>query len=140
MESQTPEFTAGDTITITTTISHEANIAGVYAQYVNQDEPYVKQGVVIAFEKGVAVHGSSIVNNPVPGPYLNGKIELETTVRADEKPGLYRLQAMTFLTAGAERLQIEDLPDHSFHILEEPTTPPIVAEWDFTLGSVDPDR
>ena len=101
MSEEIREFVAGDKITVTTTLEHEANIAGITVYYQSEDEPQASYGT-LALSKGRTDIGRSPFeqSTPLPGPYLRGEVTLETAVSPMQRPGTYRLRSIKLLTAG----------------------------------------
>jgi hypothetical protein len=131
MSEEIREFVAGDKITITTKLEHEANIAGVIAYYRSEEEP---GGSYVSFElsKGQTdIRGSSGEQSaPLPGPYLKGEVTLETTVGPRQRPGTYRLESIKLLTAGHKEIFVPEVPEDRIRILPEPTEPPRIDKWE----------
>ena len=47
MSEEIREYIAGDKITITTTLEHEANIAGITVSYHSESEPHATYGALV---------------------------------------------------------------------------------------------
>jgi hypothetical protein len=125
------EFVAGDKISITTTIEHEANIAGITAHYHSENEPHATYGA-LTLSKGTTVLGRSPWDQsaPLPGSYLSGEVTLETTVSPIQRPGTYVLDSIRLLTAGHQEIFVEEVPEDRICILPEPTDQPYIDRWE----------
>ena len=131
MSEEIKAFLAGDKITITTTLEHEANIAGITVSYHSEDEPHASYGA-LALSKGRTDIGRSPWDHsaPLPGPYLRGEVTLETTVSPMQRPGTYRLDSIKLLTAGHKEIFVQEVPEHRIRILPEPSDPPHIERWE----------
>ena len=131
MSEEIREFVAGDKITITTTMEHEANIAGITVHYHSENEPHATYGA-LSFSKGRTDPGRSPwdQSRPLPGPYLEGEVTLETTVSPKQRPGTYRLDSIRLLTAGHKEIFVQEIPGDRIRILPEPTDPPHIHRWE----------
>jgi hypothetical protein len=115
----------GDKIAITTTLEHEANIAGITVSYHSENEPHASYGALV-FSKGSTDVGRSPYDQSVslPVPYLNGEVTLEATVSLMQRPGTYLLDFIKLLTAGQKKIFVREIPEDRIRILPEPTDPP----------------
>ena len=132
MSEEIREYIAGDKITITTTLEHEANIAGITASYHSESEPHATYGALV-LSKGRKIDYSESpwdLSAPFPGPYLNGEVTLETTVTPMQRPGTYLLDSIKLLTAGHKEILVQEVPEDLIHILPEPTDPPSIVRWE----------
>src|SRR5215212_5568323 len=122
MSEEIREFVAGDKITITTTLEHEANIAGITVHYHSEDEPHASYGA-LSFSKGRTDIGRSAwdQSRPLPGPYLDGVVTPETTVSPKQRPGTYHVDSIKLLTAGHKEIFVQEVPEDRIRILPEPT-------------------
>jgi hypothetical protein len=104
MSQEIREFVAGDKIAITTTLEHEANIAGITVSYHSENEPHASY-VALVFSQGSTDVGRSPYDQsvPLPGPYLKGEVTLQTTVSPMQRPGAYLLDSIKIANRGAER-------------------------------------
>jgi hypothetical protein len=88
MSEEIQEFVAGDKFTVTTTLEHGANIAGITVSYHSENEPHASYGALVLsmgrIDVGRSPHDQSV---SLPGPYLSGEITLETTVSPMQRPG-----------------------------------------------------
>jgi hypothetical protein len=132
MSEEIRKFVAGDKITITTTLEHEANIAGITVSYHSESEPHASYGALV-LSKGRRTDISESpwdLSAPFPGPYLNGEVTLETTVTPMQRPGTYLLDSIKLLTAGHKEILVQEVPDDRIRILSEPTDPPHIDRWE----------
>jgi hypothetical protein len=131
MSEETREFMAGDKITITTRLEHEANIAGITVHYHSENEPHATYGA-LELSKGRAETRPTAwdMSAPFPGPYLKGEVTLETTVSPMQRPGTYRLDSIKLLTAGHKEILVQEVPEDRIRILPEPTDPPHIDRWE----------
>ena len=78
MSEEIQEFVAGDKFTVTTTLEHGANIAGITVSYHSENEPHASYGALVLskgrIDVGRSPHDQSV---SLPGPYLSGEITLE---------------------------------------------------------------
>jgi hypothetical protein len=126
------EYVAGDKITITTTIEHEANIAGIVVSYHSEDAPHASYGALTLSQGSTDISRSSPWDQSVslPGPYLEGEVTLETSVSPMQRPGTYRLESIRLLTAGHKQIFVQEIPEDRIRILPEPTHPPHIDRWE----------
>ena len=131
MSQEIREFVAGDKIAITTTLEHEANIAGITVSYHSENEPHASYGALV-FSQGSTDIGRSPYDQSVslPGPYLNGEVTLEATVSPMQRPGTYLLDSIKLLTAGQKEIFVREIPEDRIRILPEPTDPPHINRWE----------
>ena len=131
MSEEIRKFVAGDQITITTTLEHEANIAGITVSYHSESEPHATYGALV-LSKGRTDTSRSVYDHSVAvqGPYLNGEVTLTTTVSPVQRPGTYVLDSIKLLTAGHKEILVQEVPDDSIRILPEPTEPPHIDRWE----------
>jgi hypothetical protein len=132
MSEEIREYIAGDKITITTTLEHEANIAGITVSYHSESEPHATYGALV-LSKGSRIDFNESpwdLSAPFPGPYLNGEVTLETTVTPMQRPGTYLLDSIKLLTAGHKEILVQEVPDDRIRILSEPTDPPHIDRWE----------
>jgi hypothetical protein len=131
MSEEIREFMAGDKITITTTLEHEANIAGISVHYHSENEPHATYGALELSEGMTELRTSAWdLSAPFPGPYLKGEVTLETTVSPMQRPGTYRLDSIKLLTAGHKEILVAEVPEDRIRILPEPTDPPHIDRWE----------
>lgn len=131
MSEEIREFVAGDKITITTTLEHKANIAGITVSYHSESEPHASYGALV-ISKGKTDISRSPYDQSVPlqGPYLEGEVTLEATVSPMQRPGTYRLDSIKLLTAGQKEIFVPEVPEDRIRILPEPTDPPHIDRWE----------
>ena len=131
MSEEIREFIAGDKITITTTLEHEAYIAGITVHYHSEEEPHASYGA-LTLSKGRTEIGKTPYDQstPLPGLYLKGEITLETTVSPMQRPGTYRLEFIGLLTAGHKEIFVQEVPEDHIRILPEPADPPHIDRWE----------
>jgi hypothetical protein len=132
MSEEIREFVAGDKFTITTTIEHDANIAGISVSYHSENEPHASYGALTLSKGSTDIGRLSPWDQSValPGPYLKGEVTLETTVSPMQRPGTYRLDSIRLLTAGHKEIFVQDVPEDRIRILPEPTDPPHIDRWE----------
>ena len=131
MSQEIREYVAGDEITITTTLEHEANIAGITVSYHSESEPHATYGALV-LSKGRTDTSRSVYDHSVAvqGPYLNGEVTLTTTVSPMQRPGTYLLDSIKLLTAGQKEIFVPEVPEDRIRILPEPTDPPHIDRWE----------
>lgn len=109
------EYVPGDKITVKTQISQGANIAGVEAVYEGPGNQ------VIVLSKGTT-DDSPDVGTPTlhPGPYLEGSVTIEGTIAAEQRPGIYALKSVDWITANKQRLNAHIVPESFIRVTEGP--------------------
>ncbi len=131
MHEEIKEFVAGDIITVTIILEHEANIAGITVNYLSEEEPRTPYGA-LRLSKGKVDIGRTPYDQSVPlsGPYLRGEVTLETAVSPMQRPGTYRLDSIKLLTAGHKEILVQEVPEDRIRILPEPTDQPYIDRWE----------
>ena len=131
MSEEIREFVTGDKIILTATLVHEANVAGITVSYRSENEPHASYGTLELSQGSTHVGISTFDQSvPLPSPYLNGEVTLETIVSPWQRPGIYFLESIKLLTAGHREIVVQEVPEHRIRILPEPTYSPHIDQWE----------